>query len=330
MKKVRLKEIDVLYFLGILLVLIGHSHSSDWSQFENTILERIIYFIYMFHMPLFFFISGFLFQNSNRLEKEGYRKWIANKALRLLTPYFFWSLLAVLPKYYIERGSFEGVGKAILDNFINPRASVWGHFWFLPVLFLTYVLFGTAKMIIKSKGLFLYSSWLSTLIIYFLPIRTQVFGLSDLRGLLIFFTIGVVVRNVIPKQLGWNKVTLSVYGVIATGISIVIYNYYGNKNIITGLIVAVLMVAVCWIVATIIDENEIITWVSSHNFTMYIFSWFFQSVVMVICGRIGYHWILTFFVMFAAGVVGPVLVIMIYEKLPFLHIRFVNLICGMK
>ena len=55
MKIVRLKEIDVLYFLGIFLVLIGHSHSSDWSQFEKTILERIINFIYMFHMPLFFF-----------------------------------------------------------------------------------------------------------------------------------------------------------------------------------------------------------------------------------------------------------------------------------
>lgn len=62
----RWNEVDFLYTIGIVLVLIGHSHSSDWSQFENTVLLNVIRFIYTFHMPLFFFIAGFLFQNSGR------------------------------------------------------------------------------------------------------------------------------------------------------------------------------------------------------------------------------------------------------------------------
>ena len=238
--------------------------------------------------------------------------------------------MAVTPKYYIEHGSFDGIGRAIINIFINPRASVWGHFWFLPVLFLTYILFGITKATIKNRKLFLCSSGLITLMMYFFPIRTQVFGLSDLSGLLIYFTMGIFVKDMIPQKNNWKKLLLSAYGVLGTGISIVLFNYYGNKNNITGLIVAVLMISVCWIFATIIDENVIITWVSSHNFNIYIFSWFFQSVAMAICGRIGYNWILTFFVMFAAGVVGPVIVIVIYEKLSLQHIRFVNMICGMK
>ena len=57
-------EIDGLYALGILLVLMGHSHSSDWTKFQNTPLVSLIKFIYTFHMAMFIFIAGFLFQNN--------------------------------------------------------------------------------------------------------------------------------------------------------------------------------------------------------------------------------------------------------------------------
>lgn len=47
--------IDTLYTIGIMLVILGHSHPSDWTLFSGTIFEKIILFIYTFHMPLFFF-----------------------------------------------------------------------------------------------------------------------------------------------------------------------------------------------------------------------------------------------------------------------------------
>lgn len=70
----RCSYIDNLYTIGTVLVLVGHSHSSDWSTFSGTIFEKIVIFIYTFHMPLFFFIAGFLFVNSHSWEKVGYRK----------------------------------------------------------------------------------------------------------------------------------------------------------------------------------------------------------------------------------------------------------------
>ena len=83
----RWKEIDALYTMGIILVLIGHSHSSDWSAIQGTAWEKGIYFIYTFHMPLLYFVSGFLFQNSGALLIKGYKHWLCDKAVRLLTPY---------------------------------------------------------------------------------------------------------------------------------------------------------------------------------------------------------------------------------------------------
>ena len=49
----RLKEIDFLYTLGTILVIFGHSHSSDWTRIAGTPYEYINNFIYTFHMPLY-------------------------------------------------------------------------------------------------------------------------------------------------------------------------------------------------------------------------------------------------------------------------------------
>lgn len=69
-------EIDHLYTIGIVLVVLGHSHSSDWNTFSGTILETVIEFLYTFHMPLFFVIAGFLFASSSRIEREGFGTWL--------------------------------------------------------------------------------------------------------------------------------------------------------------------------------------------------------------------------------------------------------------
>lgn len=73
MSQKRYYEVDILYAIGTFLVVLGHSHSSNWEKFQGTILVKIIDVIYAFHMPLFFFIAGFLFWNSNKLFKIGYK-----------------------------------------------------------------------------------------------------------------------------------------------------------------------------------------------------------------------------------------------------------------
>ena len=63
--KLRLREIDMLYALGTLLVILGHSHPNDWSTFPGKWIE----FIYTFHMPLFFLIAGYLFAYSDSMSR---------------------------------------------------------------------------------------------------------------------------------------------------------------------------------------------------------------------------------------------------------------------
>ncbi|EUJ29371.1 acyltransferase [Listeria cornellensis FSL F6-0969] len=71
----RLHWIDNLRGFGMILVVWGHMNIP-------IALETIIY---SFHMPLFFFISGYLYKKNNNSFKEVVKK----KATVLLIPYFF-------------------------------------------------------------------------------------------------------------------------------------------------------------------------------------------------------------------------------------------------
>ena len=192
MRNKKWSEIDVLYALGIILVIFGHSHSSDWSSFSGTFLESAITFIYAFHMPLFFFIAGFLFMNSSSLEKNGYRRWIGQKALRLLTPYVILSVAAIVPKYYMENHGFDGFTGYLFKVIFAPRSGVWGHFWFLPVLLLIYVVFGLWKKLMKGRSVQMVFgvTTLLSLGLYFLPYETEWLGFSDLKEEIVFFVFG--------------------------------------------------------------------------------------------------------------------------------------------
>ena len=78
----REKQIDVLKAFGIILVIIGHTASplNGW--------------IYTFHMPLFFFISGFLRFGGTR---KSWGKFLLGKAGSSLLPYLlFWFVTSVL------------------------------------------------------------------------------------------------------------------------------------------------------------------------------------------------------------------------------------------
>lgn len=73
----RLDWIDFARALGIFLVILGH------SEIPNELEQRI----YMFHMPLFFIISGLLW-NVDRNKKLGFGEFAKKKIKAYVIPYF--------------------------------------------------------------------------------------------------------------------------------------------------------------------------------------------------------------------------------------------------
>ena len=129
----RKKYIDILKGIGIFYVILGHvTHTSFLFRY-----------IYSFHMPLFFFISGMLFVPSKHVSTSGY---IKKKANSLLIPYIFFYLVSLLYWYFVEYRIFGRDGDTTFLNelyriFHGTGSIAAGTLWFLPCLFCVEVLY---------------------------------------------------------------------------------------------------------------------------------------------------------------------------------------------
>lgn len=119
MKKERIDEYDVAKGIGILLVILGHTLPLDSS---------LRLFIYAFHMPLFFFLSGLVMKESQTicLDKS------------LLTNYIFYSCLYIVFDIIVRdlmehERSFAQIGIEIYRTICFDGISV---LWFLGALLL--------------------------------------------------------------------------------------------------------------------------------------------------------------------------------------------------
>lgn len=84
-KQHRIFWIDFLRAFGLTLVVLGHT---------SELPENIFKVIYTFHMPLFFFLSGFLWSD-NIVDKCNFKEYLKKKVNSLLKPYLKISLLCL-------------------------------------------------------------------------------------------------------------------------------------------------------------------------------------------------------------------------------------------
>ena len=132
--------------LCIFLVVLGHSiilYSSAWDLYSTEVsapaLDLMKKFIDPIQMPLFFSLSGYLFVFTHS-KHRGFLSLLRAKALRLLVPYFGIGLMYMLPiRLAIGYPGYQGkTAVQLLTNFL--MSSDVGHLWFLPALFVMFLL----------------------------------------------------------------------------------------------------------------------------------------------------------------------------------------------
>ncbi len=149
MQEKRENWIDIAKGIGIILVIIGHAGAPT----------KITKFIYGFHMPLFFLISGYLF-DMEKWEKAGLKKLIQKRFKSYIIPYFSLCFINLAINAIYESKNLAGSDliKATTEHiywifYSRALASLMPNctpLWFLPCLFLcTIYLFFLLK--IKNK-----------------------------------------------------------------------------------------------------------------------------------------------------------------------------------
>lgn len=150
--KNRLSQISNIRALAILLVVLGHSiilYSHGWNLYETTrssqFLDVLKQIIDVFQMPLFFSLSGYLFVFTHQ-KKGGIVHLLKNKSIRLLIPYIVVGVFYMLPiRLLVDYPGYrEKSALDILKGFL--MGTDVGHLWFLPSLFLVFLL---AELILK-------------------------------------------------------------------------------------------------------------------------------------------------------------------------------------
>jgi len=133
----RIPWIDICKGIGIILVVIGHS----------SIPETLRKYIFSFHMPLFFFISGFLF---NRTKYHTLGSFVLNKIRTILLPYIYFSIAIVIFYYLMNRITIAQGLKSILLGYGGYEGIA---LWFLISLFITELYFLIISNYISDKYL---------------------------------------------------------------------------------------------------------------------------------------------------------------------------------
>ncbi len=182
----RFNAIDIAKVAAILLVVVGHyfpEGSPRWWVAAHDV-------IYTFHMPLFFFASGFLFAATWR--PEGYGAFMRRKFLRLMVPYFSASVVIISFKLLTERGG----DASALDNPVRPEAFLemfWypsaGYFlWFIWALMWMFAVAPLARGRAPRAALAIIAVALA-----YSPLEfTSLFCLEQARQMFVYFMLGAV------------------------------------------------------------------------------------------------------------------------------------------
>ena len=159
--------------VGIILMVLGHTFFSAYGYAV----------IYMFHMPLFFFLSGYCFRESHL---EDFRNYARKRFSRIYIPFVKWGLLFLLLhniffhlNIYNDLYGFEGevsqlygmsdyLKKAFLIFFcLSGNEQLLGGYWFLHTMFFaSFIFYGLLRLKIPVVWGGVLSLLLSTLLYF--------------------------------------------------------------------------------------------------------------------------------------------------------------------
>ena len=325
MENKRITYISLFQIIGPLLVVLGHSlnglnSTGFWYIFSKE-------WIYIFHMPLFFFVSGYLLSFKGYSGTKTYGQFILGKFKRLLIPYLVWNLLFVIPKFLVQRYISDSASLNIWDvlkSFVFPRQNIWGHTWFLMGLFILYLATPFFKKMFQTKKPYIaVCAIVFCSVLYILPINTEFLALSDLHKDLMFFVIGCILGQIeidmLVAKLKRFRVWFIIGAVVFSAISLIWFEQTKPFHFITC---ALILSALLSVFVSVKELPSFWETIASCSFGIYIMHW-----PVMIAVRILLHQILnigvttTAIAMSVFGYILPILLIMAIRALPFKKIK---------
>ena len=291
--------IDNMYTFGMLLVLLGHIGLTP--AFNDTYLHR---WIYSFHMPLFFWIAGFLFNKGPKGVK-----FVVRKAKRLLIPLIVLTTVAFLPKVFLSSFALrpiDGGWISYLESLFIPSDNPVQPLWFLMVLFCVYVVGVLCSNILNRDNYFwgwLVIGMLSAFASYIYS-EVEFLGISRVLYYFPYFCLGVVSRKL--KVIEYYGLFSIIYSVILFCLLCVLAYYSLNKYLsaLVGLAFSISFIGwLCKIGIPFFPHLR------NYTFCIYLLQWFpLVFVRIVFFNLLNLNIWICYFLMFISGLFIPILI----------------------
>ncbi|WGV27794.1 acyltransferase family protein [Halotia branconii] len=317
----RLYWVDYAKGIGIFLVVVGHVLrgllNSSILQ-PTTLLNFVDSWIYAFHMPLFFFISGLFVQRS--LSKP-LNSFMLDKVYTIAYPYFIWSVIqgifqTVGSRYTNKPSSFTDILKIGYEPIMQ--------FWFLYTLFAIFLVYGIFNKLKLSPVFFLVFS----ILIYGLHVLDVSFGpwgvLYLFRRHAIYFALGAVIgSNVLTSLIERTKLYILLLiilgGYLLVGLAV---QLQFAENLIAIPLLAILGIGSSISLAVVLEKFNLVS--SIKNWGIFSLEIFVAHTIAASILRIGIQKIfgitdpvIHFILGTTIGIYAPIALIMICSKLEF-------------
>lgn len=279
--------IDNAKAIGITLIVLGHSRGLP---------DYLSHFIFSFHVPLFFFISGFLIK-STKLEativsnvKKGLKSIGIPYALFFMVAFIYWLMTRnVGAKALVYSGTawyeptvgfFNGLES---DLYVDPPL------WFFPCFLLTFIAYHASRKLLTtavSSCLFVVLAFAISVLWAFVPYRLPL-GLDSMWIALAFYAIGQFVRE--KDYLSRIKLAHFIFiFIVAFGLLTFVVSKTGSvdlANMHFGVLPALyLPTAFLGIIATfsiswLLPSSRVSKWLSENTLTIFPLHFIFFSLI---------------------------------------------------
>lgn len=319
--------ISFLQIFGIILVVIGHSFTSE----NSIMLNRIIY---SFHMPLFMFISGFLFVNTMLkrivIQTTFFQEFIfflKKKFIRIIIPYILISTIVFFPKILLSKYSLRPIGLSVysyLEMLVYPGKNVIIFFWFLPTLFiisiLSYFAWNYYAKSLHIKG------WIINLIFFFLicffnPFHNiMILNIGGVAHYFFYFMLGIFYFQYQYKintfLFNHTVIKLSVFALVH--VIVVILLLYSSYYVHVVTFIAILGIVESITIGLIYIQKgqTFLCHLYGSSYSIYLFSWFPQVIIQFFLLKYVYvPWYLAALLSTLLGIYIPFSIYIVLNKL---------------
>lgn len=253
LNKNRIEVFDIAKGLGILIVVMGHCGFG--VGFDKLIQT--------FHMPLFFFISGYFYRPE---KSKNFKEYFFHQINVLIVPYIVFAIIyGILHYIYTSDFSIHYFIKSLLSSNHN-RIDVEGALWFLLSLFCAKIIYCLLERNIKS----IINLTLVVTLISFVAFTFRRFGLilplglDSAMSMLIVIHSGYILYVYRGKKILQRLSTLSPTIVILLIILFFVTGYYNGPVLVRrnryGIEVLYMISCFCGIILTMNISHYICKW----------------------------------------------------------------------